>query len=79
MRIQSLKRLFCYHKWIQIGNPYLWEGGMTKRVDVRCIKCNKLSNVDIFDTPKRRKSYVQIKRIKQQIRELATKLRELED
>ena len=54
MRIKSLKRLFCYHKWIQVGNPYLWDYGKTKRVDVRCIKCNKLSNVDIFDTPKRR-------------------------
>lgn len=54
MRIKSLKRLFCYHRWIQVGNPYLWDCGKTKRVDVRCIKCNKLSNVDIFDTPKRR-------------------------
>ena len=49
-----LKRLFCYHKWIMIGNPYLWEGGMTKRVDVKCVKCGKISNVDIFDTPKRK-------------------------
>lgn len=49
-----LKRLFCYHKWIMIGNPYLWEGGITKRVDVKCVKCGKISNVDIFNTPKRR-------------------------
>ena len=52
--IKSIKRLFCYHKWTMISNPYLWGGGMTKRVDVRCVKCNKLYNVDIFDTPKRR-------------------------
>ena len=51
--IKSIKRLFCYHKWTMISNPYLWNGGMTKRVDVRCVKCNKLYNVDIFDTPKR--------------------------
>ena len=45
--IKFIKRLFCYHKWTMISNPYLWDGGMTKRVDVRCVKCNKLYNVDI--------------------------------
>jgi hypothetical protein len=53
-KIKFIKRLFCYHKWTTIGNPYLWDGGMTKRADVRCVKCNKLYNVDIFATPKRR-------------------------
>ena len=54
MIINKLKRLFCYHKWIMIGNPYLWEAGTTKRADVKCVKCGKISNVDIFATPKRR-------------------------
>jgi hypothetical protein len=34
--------------------PYLWDAGRTKRVNVKCVKCGKLSNVDIFSTPKRR-------------------------
>ncbi len=54
MIINKLKRLFCYHKWTQIGNPYLWDCGSTKRVDVKCVKCGKISNVDVFATPKRR-------------------------
>lgn len=52
--LRKLKRLFCYHRWTKVGNPYLWEAGSTKRCMVRCVKCNKLSDVDIFDTPKRR-------------------------
>ena len=52
--LMRLKRLFCYHKWIKAGIPYLWESGTTKRVDVKCVKCGKISNVDIFDIPKRR-------------------------
>ena len=52
--IKHIKRLFCYHKWEIVGNPYLWDYGKTKRASVRCIKCNKLSDIDIFDTPKRR-------------------------
>jgi hypothetical protein len=44
------KKLFCYHKWEMVGKPYLWDAGTTKRVDVRCVKCGRLSNVDIFST-----------------------------
>lgn len=51
--MKFLKRLFCYHKWKMISKPYLWDTGMTKRVDVKCVKCDKLSNVDIFDVPKK--------------------------
>lgn len=48
-----VKRLFCYHKWDMVGVPYLYDTGRTKRVDVQCVKCGKLSNVDIFSTSKR--------------------------
>jgi len=51
---ELFKRLVCFHKWEMIGNPYLYDMGRTKRVDVRCTKCGKQSNVDIFDTPKKR-------------------------
>jgi hypothetical protein len=55
MRMKTLfKRLFCYHKWTSVSNPYLWDCGRTKRVDVRCVKCNKLSNVDLYEIPKRK-------------------------
>ena len=52
--MEFLKRLFCYHKWKMIGKPYLYDAGMTKRANVRCVKCGKFSDVDIFDTPKKR-------------------------
>ena len=52
--MKFLKQLFCYHKWIKIGTPYLYNTGMTKRVDVKCAKCGLLANVDLFDTPQRR-------------------------
>lgn len=42
-------RLFCHHKWVRNGSPYLAEMGMTKRCSVKCAKCGKVSDVDIFN------------------------------
>ena len=39
----------CKHKWEIVDKPYIWDFGRTKRANVKCIKCNKDSNKDIFE------------------------------
>lgn len=45
---QFIKRLLCRHEWKMISKPYLWNTGMTKRADFRCVKCNKVVNKDLW-------------------------------
>lgn len=45
----KFKKLFCRHKWEYISKPYLFDIGRTKRADVKCVKCGKKTNKDIFD------------------------------
>jgi len=51
---QLLKRLFCNHKYVMDGDPYLYDSGMTKRANYICSKCGKPNNFDIFTIPKRK-------------------------
>lgn len=48
--IQKLKKIFksCDHKWVFNSRPFLLEGGMTKVVELRCTKCNKIVYKDLF-------------------------------
>lgn len=49
-----ITRLFCHHKYVMEGDPYLYDSGRTKRANYVCSKCGKLNNFDIFTVPERK-------------------------
>ena len=49
MIAETLKRLFCKHKWEEIeGSRHMIYGGMSKGANFKCNKCDKVIWSDIF-------------------------------